>query len=274
MRSIDRRTMSISCAASPRPTFPLNHSFVEKLKIATLVDKNQVGKVALLLKTPLDRNFFPPDSKMGMLDEMKNNQRMIDQIVKKESKNVNIECFIIIIKNVKIKNLKCLVWCMIVCSILNEIWQSIPASEYQGKFMEKAALIESIAKYHQTQFLTIEKSDIEKIMKDITAQMENIEIMLLMRKTRKEIDREIQKLASNQNDVQDKMEIFQSNMEQFEKMQQNKLRIQEIVQDFEEIKEKRASYIAFLTKMEVALESFDYYFCNKLPQLGIGFKSI
>ena len=98
--------MSISCAAPPCPTFPLNHLFVEKLKNATLVDKAQVGKVELLLKTPQDRKFFPPESKMGMLDEMTNNQRMIDKIVKIESRNVNIECFIIMIKTVKIKKLK------------------------------------------------------------------------------------------------------------------------------------------------------------------------
>ena len=157
---------------------------------------------------------------------------------------------------------------------MNEIWQSIPASEYQGKFLEKAALIQSIAKYHQTQFLTVKKSDIERIMKDITSRMENIEIMRLMRKPREEIDREIQKLASHLTDVQNKMQDLQTNMQQPEKMQQNKLRIQEIVQDFERIKEKRASYIAWLTKIEVALESFDYYFCTTLPQLGVGFKSI
>jgi len=94
------------------------------------VGSTQIGKIEEDLKTPKNRDFFPLESTMGMLDEMMKNQKIIDKIVKIQTRNANIECFIIIIKNVKLKNLKNLVCCMIVCSIVKEIWQSIPASEY------------------------------------------------------------------------------------------------------------------------------------------------
>jgi hypothetical protein len=84
-----------------------------------------------------------------------------------------------LINMAKLKNLRCIVWCMIICSMLRELLDMLPGSDDQQAQQEMTRLIKlKLHLYEQThirEISAIQVPDIEIQMNEISEKIQEIE---------------------------------------------------------------------------------------------------
>ena len=132
---------------------------------------NESRRNAFLNEATFEKEWLEFESKNGIYEEFIHKKRIIDRAVKNQGIDINVHMLMALIDTVTLKNMRCLVWCMIVCCMLRELLDMLPCSENKRAEQEMTHLIKKkLELYEKTHLRDIAGMTIH----DINIQMEEI----------------------------------------------------------------------------------------------------
>jgi len=128
---------------------------------------NESRRNAFLNEATFEKEWLEFESKNGIYEEFIRKKHIIDRAVKTQGMHINVNTLMVLIDNVTLKNMRCAVWCMIVCCMLRELLDMLPCSEDESAEQEMTRLIEQKLELydknhlHEIASLTIYDIDIQ-----------------------------------------------------------------------------------------------------------------
>jgi len=149
---------------------------------------NESRRNAFLNEATFEKEWLEFESKNGIYEEFIRKKNIIDRAVKTEGMHINVNILMVLIDNVTLKNMRCAVWCMIVCCMLRELVDMLSCSENEPAEQEMTRLIkQKLELYdknhiHEIAGLTIHDIDIQ--VAEISRKIQEIDYNLQYRKHR------------------------------------------------------------------------------------------
>jgi len=146
---------------------------------------NESRRNAFLNEATFEKEWLEFESKNGIYEEFVRKKHVIDRAVKTQGMHINVNTLMVLIDNVTLKNMRCAVWCMIVCCMLRELLDS----ENEHAEQEKTRLIQRKLELYDKKYLheiastTIHDIDIQ--VEDISRKIQEIDYSLQHQKHRR-----------------------------------------------------------------------------------------
>jgi len=156
---------------------------------------NESRRNAFLNEATFEKEWLEFESKNGMYEEFIRKKHVIDRAVKTQGMHINVNILMVLIDNVTLKNMRCAVWCMIVCYMLRELLDMLPCSENEPAEQEMTRLIkQKLELYdknnlHEITRMTIHGIDIQA--EEISRKIQEINYSLQYRKHRRTLHFEV-----------------------------------------------------------------------------------